>query len=78
MSLALTRNWMAQMKLQGMLHALDKAVMDATQLHWSPTEFANVLLQAEADYRRERKTRNLIRAAHLKDRVALEEFDGAG
>lgn len=75
MSLALTRNWMADMKLNGMLGALDKALMDATQLHWSPAELMNVLLQAEADYRRERKTTNLIRAAHLKDRVALEEFD---
>lgn len=75
MSLALTRNWMAELKLNGMLTALDKAVMDALQLKWTPTEFTNVLLQAEADSRRERKTANLIRAARLKDKVALQEFD---
>ena len=75
MSLALTRNFLAELKLNGMLAALDKAVMDALQLKWSPTEFTNVLLQAEADDRRERKTANLIRAAHFKDKVALQDFD---
>src|SRR5438046_1051035 len=75
MSIALTRNLLAQLKLSGMLAALDKAAMDAVQGQWSPIDLVNVLLQAEADYRRERRTANLIRAASLKDRVSLTQFD---
>jgi hypothetical protein len=47
---------MAEMKSFGMLSAFDQAVTDAT-------EFLDALLQAQADYRQERKTGYRIKAA---------------
>jgi DNA replication protein DnaC len=41
----------------------------------SYTEFADILLQAEADYRQERKTVNRIKAAKFTVRPAFEDFD---
>ena len=54
MSTVLSRNLMAQLKLAGMAAAFERAVKDATEQHWSGTEFINVLLQAESDHRGER------------------------
>ena len=54
MSTAIARNLMAEMKLGGMLAAFDKTVTDATRDQLGYSEFLDVLLQAEADYRGER------------------------
>ena len=54
MSTAIARNLMAEMKLRGMLAAFDQTVTTATRDQLSYSEFLDVLLQAEADYRGER------------------------
>lgn len=75
MSTATIHNLMAEMKFMGMLGCLDKAIVDATQDKWSYSEFIDVLLQAEADSRTERKARRRIEAAKFKIRACFEDFD---
>jgi DNA replication protein DnaC len=75
MSIAIAKNHMAEMKMLGMLAVLDKTLTEATRDKISYTEFADILLQAEADYRQERKTVNRIKAAKFTVRPALEDFD---
>ena len=55
MSTAIAKNLMAEMKLLGMLSAFDTAVTDATRDQSSYSELLDTLLQAEADYRQERR-----------------------
>jgi hypothetical protein len=55
MSTAAARNLMAEMKLLGMFAAFDQTVTNATRDQTSYTEFLDTLLQAEGDYRQERK-----------------------
>jgi len=74
-STAVARNLMAEMKLAGMLSALDKALADATRDQISYTEFLDALLQAEADYRGERAAQRRLKAAKLPIRVSLDDFD---
>ena len=75
MSTVLSRNLMAQLKLMGMAAAFDRAIKDATDLQWSGTELFNVLLQAETDYRSERKVKGLIKAARFPLKSRLEDYD---
>jgi DNA replication protein DnaC len=75
MSTAVARNLMADMKLLGMLGSFDKAIADATRDQSSYTELIDVLLQAEADYRHERKTGYRIKAAKFSLRPAFEDID---
>jgi DNA replication protein DnaC len=75
MSTAVARNLMAEMKLLGMFAAFDQAVTDATRDQTSYTEFLDTLLQAEADYRQERKTGYRIKAAKFTLRPAFEDID---
>jgi DNA replication protein DnaC len=75
MSAVLTRNLLAQLKLQGMSAALERALKDTTEQQWSGTEFVNVLLQAEVDHRSERKVKGLIKKAKLPIKARLEDYD---
>lgn len=75
MSAVLSRNLMAQLKLPGMAAAFDRALKNATEQQWSGTEFCNVLLQAEADYRGERKIKGLIKTARFPIKARLEDYD---
>jgi DNA replication protein DnaC len=75
MSIAIAKNHMAEMNMLGMLSVLDKTLTEATRDKISYTEFADILLQAEADYRQDRKTTNRIKAAKFTVRPALEDFD---
>jgi DNA replication protein DnaC len=74
-STAIARNLMAEMKLGGMLAAFDKTVTDATRDQLGYSEFLDVLLQAEADYRGERVAQRRLKAAKLPTRVSLDDFD---
>ena len=71
MSIAIAKNHMAEMNMLGMLAVLDKTLADATRDKISYSELLDVLLQAEADYRQERKTANRIKAAKFVMRPAL-------
>lgn len=75
MSTAVARNLMAEMKLLGMSGSFDKTLNDATAHQWSYTEFLDVILQAEADFRQERRTRRLIKSARFPLKAAFEDFD---
>ena len=75
MSTAIAKNLMAEMKLLGMLAAFDQSVTDATRDQTSYTEFLDTLLQAESDYRQERKTGYRIKAAKFTLRPAFEDID---
>jgi DNA replication protein DnaC len=75
MSTAVINHLMAEMKFYGMAGAFEKAVKDATEDKWSYTEFLDVVLQAEADFRDERRSSRRIKAAKFKIRAAFEDFD---
>lgn len=75
MSLAVARNLMAEMKLLGMSALFDKTLADAAEQQWSHAEFLDVILQAEADFRRERRTLRLVKAARFPGHAGLEDFD---
>lgn len=75
MSIALVKNQLAEMKLLGMLGVLDNALVEATRDQLSGSELLNQLVQAEVDYRQQRKTANRIRTARFRDRPAFEDFD---
>lgn len=63
MSIAIAKNQLAEMKLFGMLGVLENALAEATRSQLSGSELLNVLVQAEVDYRQQRKTANRIKAA---------------
>ncbi len=75
MSTAIAKNLMVEMKLLGMLAAFDKALSDATRDQISYSELLDALLQAESDYRQERKTGYRIKAAKFTLRPAFEDID---
>lgn len=75
MSTAIAKNLMAEMKLLGMLGTFEKALSDATRDQISYSEFLDMLLQAEADYRQERKTGYRVKAAKFTLRPAFEDID---
>lgn len=75
MSIAMVKNQLAEMKLLGMLGVLDDALAEATRDQLSGSELLNQLVQAEVDYRRQRKTANRIKTARFRDRPAFEDFD---
>ena len=54
MSVAVSKNLMAEMKLLGMLGTFDQVVADATRDQIGYTELLDALLQAEADYYHDR------------------------
>ena len=75
MSTAVARTLMAEMKLLGMLEAFDRLLHDATRDQWSCAAFIDAILQAENDFRAERKTKRRIKAAKFALRPAFEDFD---
>jgi DNA replication protein DnaC len=75
MSTAVARNLMAEMKLLGMFDAFDRIVTEATADQWSCTAFLDAMLQAEIDFRSERKTKRRIKAAKFAIRPSFEDFD---
>jgi len=75
MSIAIARNLMAEMKLLGMIDAFDRLSTEATREQWSCTDFLDAMLQAESDFRAERKTKRRIKAAKFAMRPSFEDFD---
>src|SRR5580658_8618381 len=75
MSIAVAKNHMAEMNMLGMLAVLDQTIADATRDKINYSEFVDILLQAEADHRQERKAVNRIKAAKFTVRPAFEDFD---
>jgi DNA replication protein DnaC len=75
MSTAIAKNLMADMKLLGMFAAFEQSLAGATRDQTSYSEFLDTLLQAESDYRQERKTGSRIKAAKFTLRPAFEDID---
>jgi len=75
MSTAVARNLMAEMKLLGMFESFDRLLTEATRDQWSCAAFFDAMLQAETDYRSERKTKRRIKAAKFALRPTFQDFD---
>jgi DNA replication protein DnaC len=75
MSTAVARNQMAEMKLLGMFESFDRLLTEATRDQWSCSAFFDAMLQAENDYRTERKTKRRIKAAKFALRPTFQDFD---
>jgi len=75
MSTAVAKNLMAEMKLHGMLGNFERVLSDATRDQTGYSEFLDALLQAEADYRHQRKTGNRVKAAKFTLRPGFEDID---
>ena len=75
MSTAVARNLMAEMKLLGMFDSFDRLLTEATRDQWSCGAFFDAMLQAETDYRTERKTKRRIKAAKFALRPTFQDFD---
>ncbi len=75
MSTAVARNQMVEMKLLGMFESFDRLLTDATRDQWSCGAFFDAMLQAESDYRTERKTKRRIKAAKFAIRPTFQDFD---
>ncbi|MBU0505957.1 IS21-like element helper ATPase IstB [bacterium] len=69
------KNIMFDLKLLGMLHCLEGTLKDATEESWGPTEVLDVLLQAENDFREDKRSERLLKNSKLKIKPALEDFD---
>ena len=75
MSTAVARNLMAEMKLLGMFDSFDRLLTEATRDQWSCGAFFDAMLQAECDFRTERKTKRRIKAAKFALRPTFQDFD---
>ena len=75
MSIAIVKNQLAEMKLFGMLDVLEESLAEATRDQLTGSELMNRLIQAETDYRKQRKTSNRIKTAKFRDRASFEDFD---
>jgi DNA replication protein DnaC len=75
MSTAVARNQMAEMKLLGMFESFDRLLTEATRDQWSCGAFFDAMLQAESDFRTERKTKRRIKAAKFAIRPTFQDFD---
>lgn len=69
------KNMLLEMKFLGMLHSFEASLAEATKEGWAPSEFLDHLLQAESDWRVERKTQGLIKIARLSQKPNMEDFD---
>lgn len=66
---------MLEMKLGGMLHSYDQTLREATDEGLCPSEVIDQLLQAEYDWREEKRTERLVKQAKLSTKPCLEDFD---
>lgn len=70
-----TKHLMDEMKFYGMAAALDQLLSEAQAQSWSHTEFLDAALQAEYDYRENKKLVYRLKTSRLKIHPAFEDFD---
>lgn len=70
-----TRNQMAQMKLTGMLKALDLRLQESVSQGWGPSDFLSALVTDEKTYREASAIQRRIKAATFRTTATLEQFD---
>jgi len=77
MSMTQVRHLMQELKLSGMAESFEKNLEDAKKDDWTTEELIDALLQAEADFRDRRKTRNRIKSAKVPSQASFEDYDFA-
>lgn len=75
MSIAQSKNLMAEMNFKGMLANIDRLINEAREDDWGYSDFIDALLQAEYDWKIEKKIENKIRSSKLRLKPELEDFD---
>lgn len=70
-----TKDELGQMKLFGMLAALDTRLTEATSQSWGHVEFLSALASDEKLYRDDRRTKRLINTARFRVQASFESFD---
>jgi DNA replication protein DnaC len=75
MTMQIAKTLMVEMKLKGMMYAVDRIVQSATQDNWSHSELIDALIQSEYEYKTEKKIENKIKTAKLKLKPEIEDFD---
>jgi len=75
MAHAQIKNLMVEMKFYGMMSSLDKILSEATREGWGHMEFLDALLQAQYDFKENKKIENRIKASKLRMKPELEDFD---
>ena len=75
MGQAQAKNMMQELKLIGMLEAFEFALASATEGGLGHSDFFDLLLQAEYEWRQKRKTENRIKGSKLPHKWVFEDFD---
>lgn len=75
MALANIKNLMAEMKFRGMLYQVDSILDQATKESWSYSDLLDAIMQAELDWKKEKRVEAKIKTSKLKLKPELEDFD---
>lgn len=75
MGTAQAKNMMQELKLTGMLEQYEHTLASATSEGIGHSEFFDILLQSEYDFRQKRKIDNRIRGSKLPHKWVFEDFD---
>lgn len=70
-----TKNLMLEMKMQGMLQSYEHAMKGAEEDGITLDDVLSQLLQAEYDWREEKRIARLVKQAKLSTKPSLEDFD---
>ena len=70
-----TRNQMNQLKLHGMLKALDLRMQESLNHAWGPGELLSALITDESVYRESNKIQRRVKAANFRTNANLESID---
>lgn len=75
MGTAQAKNMMQELKLTGMLESYENTLASATAGGLGHSDFFDLLLQSEHDWRQRRKTENRIKGSRLPHKWVFEDFD---
>jgi DNA replication protein DnaC len=75
MGTAQAKNMMQELKLIGMLEQYENTLASATEGGIGHSDFFDLLLQSEYDWRQKRKTENRIKGSKLPHKWVFEDFD---
>jgi DNA replication protein DnaC len=70
-----TRNQMAEMKLLGMLKALDLRLEESVSQGWGSGDFLSALVTDEKNYREVAKIQRRLKAANFRTTASFEQID---
>jgi DNA replication protein DnaC len=75
MSLIQIKNQMAELSLQGMLSRLELMMNDLMQKSIEPVEALDLLLQAEVDSRKRKRTESRVKSSKIRRGANFEDYD---